>query len=62
MIEWIASIKREMQNFQRLERLQEATPQEKSSYLGRILPCRMVFVKEFQESQTTKTWKARKSN
>eukprot|EP00975_Prorocentrum_lima_P041463 8709075-Prorocentrum_lima.AAC.1 len=65
MLEWIAIIKSEMQNFERLEGLQEATPVEKSSSKGRVLPCKMVFVKKFLTPQhindinTTKTWKAK---
>eukprot|EP00975_Prorocentrum_lima_P010530 2237067-Prorocentrum_lima.AAC.1 len=41
LIEWIASVNSEIRNFQRLESLQEATPQERSSYKGRLLPCKM---------------------
>eukprot|EP00975_Prorocentrum_lima_P038036 8000257-Prorocentrum_lima.AAC.1 len=65
MLEWTASIKSEMRTFERLEGLQEAVPVEKSPYKGRLLPCKMVFVRTLQtpqqikESNTTKTWKAK---
>eukprot|EP00975_Prorocentrum_lima_P018357 3865770-Prorocentrum_lima.AAC.1 len=65
MPEWIASINSAMQNFKRLESLQEATPEERSSYKGRVLPCKLVFVKKFltpqqiKEGKVTKSWKAK---
>eukprot|EP00975_Prorocentrum_lima_P005066 1102145-Prorocentrum_lima.AAC.1 len=65
MFEWIASINTEMQNFKRLEGLQEVTSKDTSSYQGTILPCKLVFVKKFltpqqmKESNTTKTWTAK---
>eukprot|EP00975_Prorocentrum_lima_P070016 12929592-Prorocentrum_lima.AAC.1 len=54
-----------MQNFNRLEGLQEAPQKDISAYQGKILPCKMVFVKRFltpqqsKESETTKTWKGK---
>eukprot|EP00975_Prorocentrum_lima_P031867 6688928-Prorocentrum_lima.AAC.1 len=65
MLEWTASINSDMQNFKRLEGLQEVTPKERASYHGRIRPCKMVSVKKFlspqqmKGSNTTKTWKAK---
>eukprot|EP00975_Prorocentrum_lima_P058737 12318282-Prorocentrum_lima.AAC.1 len=54
-----------MQNFKRLEGLQEVTPKERALYHGKILPCKMVCVKKFltpqqmKELNTTKTRKAK---
>eukprot|EP00975_Prorocentrum_lima_P031087 6528551-Prorocentrum_lima.AAC.1 len=54
-----------MVNFNRLEGSKEATPRERSFYKGKVLPCKMVFVKKFltpqqiKDSNTTKTWKAK---
>eukprot|EP00975_Prorocentrum_lima_P016306 3458304-Prorocentrum_lima.AAC.1 len=65
MLEWIASINSDMHNFKRLESLQEATPEERPSYKGRVLPFKMAFAKKFlapqqiKNSKTTKSWKAK---
>eukprot|EP00975_Prorocentrum_lima_P059970 12575237-Prorocentrum_lima.AAC.1 len=54
-----------MHNFKRPDGLQEVTPKERASYYGKILPCKMVFVKKFltphqmREGNTTKTCKAK---
>eukprot|EP00975_Prorocentrum_lima_P059435 12460142-Prorocentrum_lima.AAC.1 len=60
MLEWIASINSEMQNFKILESLQEATPEEISSYKGRVLPCKMVFL--CQEIPDATTYQRKQDN
>eukprot|EP00975_Prorocentrum_lima_P066408 12909026-Prorocentrum_lima.AAC.1 len=46
LLECVASINSELQNFKGLEGLQEVTSStNKSLCKGRILPCKMVFVK-----------------